>query len=195
MDSGNVVTVPITLTSNKSDCGTKKSQVKAISVNDVFDLKSSLAVPITNYVAKRRRSTTHKKCDSKNTKSINRDSAIDSQKGIFTSTGGQSTVSRSDSVYFNLGRRFQFSKSSFDRILLDPPCSALGLRPRLAFRSSDTNVKTLEWNARQQRHFLANAVVSFAQLFFNYICDHVCYIRCLTNLGLFYTRICANLVA
>ena len=45
---------------------------------------------------------------------------------------------------------------SFDRILLDPPCSALGLRPKLWI--PDDTVKGLEHHARYQTKFISQAV-------------------------------------
>lgn len=45
-------------------------------------------------------------------------------------------------------------RESFDRILLDAPCSALGLRPRLLV---DTRLKELEQGARYQRLMLREA--------------------------------------
>lgn len=48
-----------------------------------------------------------------------------------------------------------FPPESFDRILLDPPCSALGLRPKLGIRIKTNDlVKTAEY----QRLFLHQAV-------------------------------------
>ena len=48
-----------------------------------------------------------------------------------------------------------FPPASFDRILLDPPCSALGLRPKLAIR---LKAKELVKTAEYQRIFLQQAV-------------------------------------
>lgn len=45
-------------------------------------------------------------------------------------------------------------RESFDRVLLDAPCSALGLRPRLLV---DTRLKELEEGARYQRLMLREA--------------------------------------
>mmetsp|Transcript_33794 Transcript_33794/g.39139 ORF Transcript_33794/g.39139 Transcript_33794/m.39139 type:complete len:285 (+) Transcript_33794:754-1608(+) len=47
-----------------------------------------------------------------------------------------------------------FYPESFDRILLDPPCSALGLRPKLKVNS---DVKQVESHARYQQKFIAAA--------------------------------------
>jgi len=47
-----------------------------------------------------------------------------------------------------------FYPESFDRILLDPPCSALGLRPKLKVNSE---VKQVESHARYQQKFIAAA--------------------------------------
>lgn len=49
-----------------------------------------------------------------------------------------------------------FSPSSFDRILLDAPCSALGLRPKL--RMGHTTVKGLVSAANYQKKFVDSAV-------------------------------------
>jgi len=48
-----------------------------------------------------------------------------------------------------------FPPASFDRILLDPPCSALGLRPKL---SISIKAKELGKHAEYQRLFIAQAV-------------------------------------
>ena len=50
----------------------------------------------------------------------------------------------------------QFPPESFDRILLDPPCSALGLRPKLFV--PHTTVKELKQNAVYQSKFIHPAV-------------------------------------
>eukprot|EP01135_Chromosphaera_perkinsii_P003046 Nk52_evm28s233 gene=Nk52_evmTU28s233 len=49
----------------------------------------------------------------------------------------------------------QFPKGSFDRVLLDGPCSALGQRPRLLF---DMSVKTLETHPVYQKKLFTRAV-------------------------------------
>lgn len=49
-----------------------------------------------------------------------------------------------------------FYPESFDRILLDPPCSALGLRPKLSI--AQNTVAELESICAYQRQFIANAV-------------------------------------
>lgn len=49
-----------------------------------------------------------------------------------------------------------FFPESFDRILLDPPCSALGLRPKL--RIEQTTLRSLEQHALYQRLFVREAV-------------------------------------
>ena len=49
-----------------------------------------------------------------------------------------------------------FPQCSFDRILLDPPCSALGLRPKLTIQQS--SVKSLKRHATYQRRFVDVAV-------------------------------------
>jgi 16S rRNA C967 or C1407 C5-methylase (RsmB/RsmF family) len=49
-----------------------------------------------------------------------------------------------------------FPPCSFDRILLDPPCSALGLRPKLTIQQS--SVKTLKRHATYQQRFVDVAV-------------------------------------
>ncbi|KAK8812289.1 hypothetical protein WA158_007523 [Blastocystis sp. Blastoise] len=48
-----------------------------------------------------------------------------------------------------------FPRESFDRILLDPPCSALGLRPRLCH---DTTLQELEGTSNYQKRFIDNAI-------------------------------------
>lgn len=50
-----------------------------------------------------------------------------------------------------------FGPESFDRILLDPPCSALGLRPKV--RIEHTNVKDLVKHAAYQKKFVEQAVL------------------------------------
>mmetsp|Transcript_18372 Transcript_18372/g.42384 ORF Transcript_18372/g.42384 Transcript_18372/m.42384 type:complete len:564 (+) Transcript_18372:48-1739(+) len=55
-----------------------------------------------------------------------------------------------------LRRIKKFQKASFDKILLDPPCSALGLRPKL-FVNQDS-LKELEKHAEYQRKFVDQAV-------------------------------------
>lgn len=50
-----------------------------------------------------------------------------------------------------------FYPQSFDHILLDPPCSALGLRPKLSILPQ--TVADLESFCTYQRQFIANAVV------------------------------------
>ncbi len=50
----------------------------------------------------------------------------------------------------------KFYKESFDKILLDPPCSALGLRPKL-FVAQDS-LKELQKHAEYQRKFVNQAV-------------------------------------
>lgn len=50
-----------------------------------------------------------------------------------------------------------FLPESFDRVLLDPPCSALGLRPRLAC-SSSSSLSELEKFVCYQKQFIHTAV-------------------------------------
>ena len=50
----------------------------------------------------------------------------------------------------------KFPKNSFDKILLDPPCSALGLRPKL-FVTQDS-LKELTKHAEYQRKFVHQAI-------------------------------------
>lgn len=50
----------------------------------------------------------------------------------------------------------EFYPESFDRVLLDPPCSALGLRPKL--RIDATTLNDLESQAKYQRRFVREAV-------------------------------------
>ena len=50
----------------------------------------------------------------------------------------------------------KFYKSSFDKILLDPPCSALGLRPKL-FVTQDS-LRELEKHVEYQQKFVDQAV-------------------------------------
>ena len=45
--------------------------------------------------------------------------------------------------------------ASFDCVLLDPPCSALGLRPRIVQTACATEMK---WAVQYQRAFLWSAV-------------------------------------
>mmetsp|Transcript_17380 Transcript_17380/g.36703 ORF Transcript_17380/g.36703 Transcript_17380/m.36703 type:complete len:552 (+) Transcript_17380:218-1873(+) len=49
-----------------------------------------------------------------------------------------------------------FYSDSFDRILLDPPCSALGLRPKLLIEAQTS--ADLMKHAEYQRHFVRNAI-------------------------------------
>jgi 16S rRNA C967 or C1407 C5-methylase (RsmB/RsmF family) len=49
-----------------------------------------------------------------------------------------------------------FPTESFDRILLDPPCSALGLRPKLFIDVS--SLRQLQKHAEYQRNFVKEAV-------------------------------------
>lgn len=49
-----------------------------------------------------------------------------------------------------------FYPESFDRILLDPPCSALGLRPKLLVDA--TTLEDLEKHVKYQRQFVKEAV-------------------------------------
>ncbi|KAF6165084.1 hypothetical protein GIB67_000668 [Kingdonia uniflora] len=63
---------------------------------------------------------------------------------------------RSQSVGGKVETSKGFSQSSFDRVLLDAPCSALGLRPRL-FAGEET-LQTLRSNARYQRKMFDQAV-------------------------------------
>eukprot|EP00750_Incisomonas_marina_P009276 INCI15880.1.p1 GENE.INCI15880.1~~INCI15880.1.p1 ORF type:complete len:366 (+),score=68.04 INCI15880.1:989-2086(+) len=60
-------------------------------------------------------------------------------------------------TYYSIPKWHQFAPNTFDRVLLDPPCTALGLRPRLEFDPAETAVVNLEFCPRQQKHFLANA--------------------------------------
>ena len=50
----------------------------------------------------------------------------------------------------------RFPTESFDRILLDPPCSALGLRPKLFI--PHTSLRQLQKHAEYQRNFIKEAV-------------------------------------
>ncbi|KAL7086508.1 hypothetical protein ACP275_13G006300 [Erythranthe tilingii] len=63
---------------------------------------------------------------------------------------------RHDSVGGRVERSKGFLPNSFDRVLLDAPCSALGLRPRL-FAGEDT-MKSLRANAKYQRGMFDQAV-------------------------------------
>ncbi|KAL7128603.1 hypothetical protein ABFS83_13G006000 [Erythranthe nasuta] len=65
-------------------------------------------------------------------------------------------VGRHDSVGGRVERSKGFLPNSFDRVLLDAPCSALGLRPRL-FAGEDT-MKSLRANAKYQRGMFDQAV-------------------------------------
>jgi methyltransferase NSUN6 len=49
-----------------------------------------------------------------------------------------------------------FYPESFDRVLLDPPCSALGLRPKLQVDIVTAN--DLQRHVNNQRHFVREAV-------------------------------------
>ena len=50
------------------------------------------------------------------------------------------------------------ARESFDRVLLDPPCSAIGLRPRLVLESAGASCATIAQTAAYQRLFLWVAV-------------------------------------
>ena len=50
----------------------------------------------------------------------------------------------------------KFYPESFDKILLDPPCSALGLRPKLFV--AQNSLKELKKHAEYQRKFVSQAV-------------------------------------
>lgn len=50
----------------------------------------------------------------------------------------------------------KFRKESFDKILLDPPCSALGLRPKLFI--AHASLRELKKHAEYQRKFVDQAV-------------------------------------
>ncbi|KAL8474008.1 hypothetical protein ACS0TY_030043 [Phlomoides rotata] len=63
---------------------------------------------------------------------------------------------RSKSIGERVERSKGFLPNSFDRVLLDAPCSALGLRPRL-FAGEDT-VESLRTHAKYQRRMLDQAV-------------------------------------
>jgi 16S rRNA C967 or C1407 C5-methylase (RsmB/RsmF family) len=49
----------------------------------------------------------------------------------------------------------EFYPESFDRVLLDPPCSALGLRPKLQVAAT---FKDLQKHVKYQRQFVREAV-------------------------------------
>jgi len=50
----------------------------------------------------------------------------------------------------------EFYPESFDRVLLDPPCSALGLRPKLLIDA--TTMNDLEKHVKYQQQFVREAV-------------------------------------
>ena len=55
-----------------------------------------------------------------------------------------------------IGKGLKFDPESFDRILLDPPCSALGLRPKLYWKESLNKLKKY---SEYQKKFIDNAVL------------------------------------
>jgi methyltransferase NSUN6 len=65
---------------------------------------------------------------------------------------GESQADDQDQL-LNINR---FPIESFDRILLDPPCSALGLRPKLFI--PHTSLRQLQKHAEYQRNFIKEAV-------------------------------------
>lgn len=50
----------------------------------------------------------------------------------------------------------KFNELSFDKIVLDPPCSALGLRPKLFV--AQKNLNELEKHVEYQKKFVAQAI-------------------------------------
>ena len=84
--------------------------------------------------------------------------ALDSTKALLELPEGQCWMSPKDIIetastsgLLDIG----FYANSFDRILLDPPCSALGLRPKLHV---DLSSKELSKMADYQKRFVNNAV-------------------------------------
>lgn len=89
--------------------------------------------------------------------------ALDSTKSLLELGVGQSWKSPKDIVDATTATNKDglldvkgFYKNSFDRILLDPPCSALGLRPKLLIATNST--KELSKFAEYQQRFVRNAV-------------------------------------
>ncbi len=54
-----------------------------------------------------------------------------------------------------IGKGLKFDAESFDRILLDPPCSALGLRPKLYWKEPLNKLKKY---SDYQKKFIDNAI-------------------------------------
>lgn len=83
--------------------------------------------------------------------------------GVYTSKADQRKIDRrlkNGSGRKHLGDRVEKSKGfapdSFDRVLLDAPCSALGLRPRLS--SGEETVESMRKHATYQRRMFDQAV-------------------------------------
>lgn len=65
-------------------------------------------------------------------------------------------ASAEESKKFGLKNVKEFHHESFDRVLLDPPCSALGLRPKLVIDA--VTVSELEKHVKYQQQFVREAV-------------------------------------
>lgn len=85
--------------------------------------------------------------------------ALDTTKCVVSGAHTKSIKELLDQVEYNkdgLARLSGFCPGSFDGIILDPPCSALGLRPKLAVTTNGR--KELDYIVRYQRTFVESAV-------------------------------------
>ena len=79
------------------------------------------------------------------------------QRGSVDATGtgtgtGAEPVETTNGIYRGARGRCLFKAESFDRILLDPPCSALGLRPKLAQEATSESLLSSQQLAKAFLH-------------------------------------------
>jgi len=114
-----------------------RSRKKVLSMRNFFDeLKATCIVPLV--------------LDS--TKCIQNDNSIKNDQKQVCELISSSPASDKDGLL----TVHAFSPESFDRIILDPPCSALGLRPKLHIDAK--NVHDINKHATYQKKFVTNAV-------------------------------------